>query len=153
MAFVGTTSQVSSSDTDGRLMFASDKSVLWHVGSTMSYPVGGRFGVHSHTSHTPLGTATRVSAITQRMHMEVGVATLKTASATTTVNFSTTFVHTPALFLSPGYSVVSLVDIPITQGAASSSFQLTNYKLTSGASGAPAANYDVQYMAFGVVAG
>lgn len=68
--FVGTSSQVSSADTSGRMMVTSDTSRLYNVSSGMSYPVGGRTyleaQMYAQTTPRTLSTASRwqLSAMT-----------------------------------------------------------------------------------------
>ncbi len=150
-AYYGTASQVSSVDTDGRFMFTSDTSVLFGVNSSTTVPLGGRYATYSHATYSTGGT-NRTSAVTQRVKFEFGSALLTTGSALTTVTFTTTnFVFAPHVQITPLQSVDSLVDVPVIAGAAATTLQVINYKVTSGASGVPAANYWVDYLAVGYV--
>lgn len=149
-AFYGTASAVSSTDTDGRLMYASDTSVLFGVNSATTVPLGGRYTVFSHHSYGIEGT-NRTSLVTQRLKVERGEALMVTASASTTVTFATTnFVFAPHIQITPLVgSVASWADLPGLTGFGATTLTITNFKLTSGASGVPAANYWVQYTAYG----
>lgn len=94
--FVGTSSQVSSADTTGRLMLDSTNSRLWNVGSDASYPLGGRYVPESSPYlriRASASASTFTSALTQIWAMEVGVGTVKVGSLTTTVTLQNTYVR------------------------------------------------------------
>jgi hypothetical protein len=58
--FVGTSSQVSSADTAGRLMVDSSNSELWYVGSEASYRLGGQHDLSIQTTFLPMSHGSRL---------------------------------------------------------------------------------------------
>ena len=149
--FYGAASAVSSSDTEGRLMLTSDTSVLFHVASAMTIPLGGRYALHSVSAYTNTTNATNTSGTTQRWLSEVGYLSLLSTSASTSLTFRTTFVGVPVVTVSRAGAPASLTALPIIQSIGATSLVLVNYNPTSGASGAPSLDYLVSYHAQGIV--
>lgn len=112
VAFFGTDSRVSSADTDGRLMVTSTNSRLWHVGSTASTLLGGRYVVESQRSMLK-GSSVWTSGPTQVWAMEVGQFLFPKGSNGTAMILQNTYIQAvgfaTAAFVDPSY---------ITQGRA-----------------------------------
>ena len=86
--YVGPSSQVSSVDTDGRLMFNSSLSQLVYLDSTRSVVVGGVGAIHGPASGV-------LSVATQRLVMEAGTYGNFPSGATQSQTFATAFAAAP----------------------------------------------------------
>ena len=98
--FVGTSSQVSSADTDGRLMFNSTLSHLVYLDSARSVIVGGVSAIHGPASGV-------LSVVTQRLVMEAGTYSQLVSGTTWGQTFATAFVAPPIV-------TVTLIDVEST---------------------------------------
>lgn len=96
--FVGTSSQVSSSDTNGRLMFNSTLSRLVYLDSASSTLVGGRLTPHGPTSGGEIGG--NVSLVTQYVGIDANNVSDLPSGVTTAVSFNHTFVRAPIVTVS-----------------------------------------------------
>lgn len=145
-AYFGTTSQVSSTDTSGRLMVTSDRSDLWYVGSQGTYKLGGRLVPHGPVGAGEIGT--NLSLQTQFVGIDAGNVAIGLNKTLIVLNH--TFVRAPAIACS-----ISQVDIsgekifaPEVELAGTSSFTV-NWE---GSSGGGASSATLSYIAVGRVA-
>ena len=148
VAFVGTASQVSSTDTDGRLMLTSNTSRFYHVGSTLTQFIGGRFAVEA----APLNQ-TVASKLSQIWAIECGVASMATTSTTTTVTLQNTYVTPGAVVVvtrAPSGDNANFVSVQ--PGVVTTTFQL-NAHAYEGTATEPTSAYSVNWIAMGFKAG
>jgi hypothetical protein len=129
VAFYGTGSQVSSSDTDGRLMLTSDRSQLWAVNSGTTFLVGGRYATYAPTAYLiPLGSVI-TSGVTMRWLIEPGSGMMVEGSSTTAVTFRTTFVQSPVLVVTGHTSATSYT--PVAGGASTTGVTVRNLRYST----------------------
>lgn len=130
-AFVGSGSQVSSADTTGRMMFDSTTSRLWHVGSGVTYPVGGPGYISMTPGQYPANFATPwFQSISTAITVGPGVGAINNVA----VNSPISFIGRPTIFLT--------MDVPTGNGPAYAAvdysnfttFQLVNLQCTMSAS-------------------
>ncbi len=155
VAFYGTNSQVSSTDTDGRLMVTSDKTELWAVHSALTYRLGGRYVAWGTPSFGGSG-GTVTPTVGQRWTMEVGVGTMPPSGATnyTTINTFSGAGAIPVVFsdLNPT-STTSYANHALANVVGTNTVQFVNYLVASGASGAPSGGtYTFNFVIWGITA-
>lgn len=95
--FVGPSSQVSSADTSGRLMFNSTLSRLVYLDSVSSTLVGGRLTPHGPQGGGEIGT--NVSLVTQYIGIDANNQQIA-SGVTTLVSLNHTFVRAPIVTVS-----------------------------------------------------
>jgi hypothetical protein len=163
--FVGTTSQVSSADTAGRLMFASDTSHLWYVGSdgTVDVTAGGPTALQSTVSGGQGGG----SILSAGYHMAFSLTTVAMSAGRISASnlFATAFSAPPMVFTSiatqdaaPWYNTASYVPIaPTAFGITATRYSLVGYYGGTGVGTATigpivsgVSNYVVNVLAIGV---
>lgn len=147
--FVGTSSQVSSTDTDGRLMFNSTLSRLVYLNSTSSTLIGGRLVPHGPTSGGEIGGS--VSLVTQYVGIDANNVSDLPSGVTTMVSFNHTFVRAPIV-------TVSMLRRTGTAGAKPYAVEVTDVGTSSfsvywyGVEGGSASTISVGWQAVGRVA-
>jgi len=152
--FYDTASRVSSTDTDGRLMFTSNTSNLYAVNSATTVLLGGRYAIHgSSSSYTDGGGTLRPNPVTQHWTIEMGMVSLRTNAAFSTLTFLNTFVQPAVVVVTLATSYTTYVNRPVVTAAGATTATITNVDTTSGASAPPGGvEYLVNYMAAGLVA-
>ena len=151
--FYDTASRVSSTDTDGRLMFTSNTSNLYAVNSATTVLVGGRHAVYGPSSHTAGNELLITSKVTQHWHLEVGQHSLATLGSVSYLTFVANFASAPIVVLTPyiGDQLTFSV-IPTITATNQTIAQVITYNTTSGASGPAPVGSLVNYLAAGYVA-
>lgn len=96
--FVGASSEVSSADTDGRLMFNSSISQLVYLNSTASVVVGGRMAMQGVPGGGFFGTTGL--PLTQYIAVDGGTQSNLTSGNTVSVSFNATFAAAPVVQVS-----------------------------------------------------
>jgi hypothetical protein len=125
VAFVGTASAVSSTDTDGRLMVTSDTSRLYHVGSAATLYLGGRYDVEGGVSLFNAQTTSRVtSTVTQIWGMEAGVGLMTFNSLNTVVTLANTYLNSAIAVV--GLASLTSGEHPYVTGAVTNTFTVGN---------------------------
>lgn len=150
VVFVGASSAISSTDTNGRLMLTSDTSRLHHVGSDNTIVLGGRFVPEMAVFNNNGSNVT--SAVTQMWTIEAGQFQMPTASTGTVFTLKHTYLMGVAMvtpWISGGAPMGSVFPI----GGVSSN-QLTVYNWSSSFSmqSVSSATYLVNYVVFGIKA-
>src|SRR5437762_12096001 len=115
--YVGAQSLVSSSGTDGRLMWASDTSTFWHVGSGGTAFIGGARAISA--GSYPGG------APPQRYQwaMEFGLGIIPSGSISTTVTFPNSgYSGAPFVSISPFQAITSYLTMPFVSSIGVASF-------------------------------
>lgn len=147
-AFYGTNSQVSSADTDGRLMLTSDGSRLWAVGSTATHFLGGRF-TPEFAPAVKIGGSLTTSKVSQVWAIECGQAIMPLGSASTAITLQQTFVTPGAVVVLSMAKDSPALDTPIlAPGAITTTFTINSF-LSTHENGTSASTYTVNYIAMG----
>ena len=155
-AFVGIASQVSSSDTDGRLMFTSDTSQLFMVNSATTVRIGGRYVPHTPTRFAGASDGTQTPSLGQRLMIEYGTGIMPTSGAT---NYTTQFTYAtggvmPMVFTDLVWSSATTFANKVIGAGAAGSVDFTNYVISSGASGAPSGGtFNFHFLILGLTTG
>lgn len=155
VAFYGTASQVSSSDTDGRIMVTSDSTNLYAVHSAVTTLIGGRYAVFGEKSYLQADTSVLTSKVTQHWLLQTGVSVMSTGTVGSLITFTTTYLQAPSLTLSMELSssdVTGWGHGPVGLSPAVTGATIWNRKMSSGATEAPPVAYKVNWIAAGFVA-
>lgn len=152
-AFVGTASQVSSSDTDGRFMITSDTSRLYHVSSATTMLLGSRFAVEMTPSGVTIGGTATASKVTQVYRMEAGQFVMTSTGTVITLQNSYVANTVTGTVCHSGTSL-NFSQVPVFGGVNTN--QLTVYSAKVDGTGQTSVGtymYLVNYMVLGAVAG
>lgn len=148
--FFGTASQVSSADTDGRLMLTSDTSRLYAVpNSQTSYLIGGRFVVHHHPVHNNFGS-NLTSLVTQFWATETGQCSLPNGSSSTAITLKHTYLAGAHASVQMATTTGFLAHLS-TASVAGATLTLSKFLASNGAS-STTGDYGLTYQVTGRVA-
>ena len=148
--YVGPSSQVSSGDTSGRMMFNSTLSQLVYLDSTSSTIVGGRLAIHG----TGFGGGMLGSFKTQYLVLDSGVLSNVTGPGNLVVGgFNAAFVVAPNVTITVAHyeqasGNVYEVYAPVVTGISTSVFTV----LTPGSKSGSASTMSIHWTAIGKVA-
>lgn len=114
--YVGTQSLVSSAGTDGRLMFTSDTSCLFGVGSGGTSFIGGP---------TVISAGSFPGGLPQRHYWatEFGIAIIPSGSVGTTISFPNSgYSGSPYVLITPFQNITSYLTMPFVDSVAATNF-------------------------------
>ena len=149
VAFYGTASALSSTDTNGRVMVTSDTSRLFHAGSDNTIFLGGRFVPEMYSGLSIAGVNT-VSKTSQAWTIEAGRFTFQLGSTGTVMTLQQSYVVGTAI-VSPINSGNSIGGVPVFSSINGNQMTVLNFT-PDGLQSASSATYIVSYAVFGIKA-
>lgn len=153
-AFYGASSQLSSSDTDGRLFVDSTNSRFHHAGSADTRLLGGQYALLATPAFSLFGATNAPSRITQYWTMEASRFTMSNGSTSANLTLQNTYVSAVAFCQGVPSATAPNTTGGIPLPGAVSGNALTIHNTTSGITGGVSAStaYVVHVVVFGIKA-